>query len=114
MPAGRVSIRRVREILYLKHEGRPSDREIARSLRVARSTADLTLERVAAGGLRWPLPTPLRPIVCLRQCYMPTEALTGCAAQGGAPGKAGCRRRCARLIRPANGCSSTTPVRRLT
>jgi hypothetical protein len=34
-------------------------REIARSLSVARSTVALTLERVAAAGLRWPLPATL-------------------------------------------------------
>jgi hypothetical protein len=48
-------MRRVREVLRLKHECSPSDREIARSLSVARSTGALTLERVAAAGLRWPL-----------------------------------------------------------
>ena len=51
-------MRRIREILRLKHECRATDREIARSLSVARSTVALTLERVAAAGLRWPLPTP--------------------------------------------------------
>ena len=38
MPAERVSMRRVREILRLKHECGATDREIARSLSVARST----------------------------------------------------------------------------
>jgi DNA-binding NarL/FixJ family response regulator len=51
MPAERVSMRRVREILRLKHGG-ASDRQIARSLSLARSTAALTMERVAAAGLR--------------------------------------------------------------
>src|SRR5215472_9829431 len=50
MPAERVSMRRIREILRLKHECRATDREIARSLSVARSTVALTLERVAAAG----------------------------------------------------------------
>ena len=51
-------MRRVREILRLKHGG-ASDRQIARSLNIARSTVGLTLERVAAAGLRWPLPATL-------------------------------------------------------
>jgi hypothetical protein len=38
MPAERVSMRRVREILRLKHACGASDRAIARSLGVARST----------------------------------------------------------------------------
>jgi transposase len=59
MPAERVSMRRIREVLRLKHEGGASDRQIARSLSLARSTVALTLERVAAAGLRWPLPVTL-------------------------------------------------------
>ena len=38
MPAERVSMRRVGEILRLKHECGVTDREIARSLSVARIT----------------------------------------------------------------------------
>ena len=59
MPAERVSMRRVREILRLKHDGAPATgRSRARSS-LARSTVALTLERVAAAGLRWPLPATL-------------------------------------------------------
>jgi hypothetical protein len=59
MSAERVSMRRVREILCLKQECGANDREIARSLSVARSTVALTLERVAAAGLYWPLAATL-------------------------------------------------------
>jgi transposase len=59
MPAERVSMRRVREILRLKYETGASDRAIARSVGVARSTARLCLDRVAAAGLTWPLPEGL-------------------------------------------------------
>src|SRR3954452_1518906 len=59
MPAERVSMRRVREILRLKHACGASDRAIVRSLGVARSTVALTLERLAAAGLVWPLPETL-------------------------------------------------------
>ena len=52
MPAERVPMRRVREILRLKHECGATDRGIARSLGIARSTVGLTLERVAMAGLR--------------------------------------------------------------
>src|ERR1051325_9755970 len=58
MPAERVSMRGVREILRLKHGG-ASDRQIARSLSLARSTVGLTLQRAAAAGLCWPLPATL-------------------------------------------------------
>jgi transposase len=45
--------------LRLKHECSATDRAIARSPGVARSTVGLTLERVAAAGLGWPLPAML-------------------------------------------------------
>jgi transposase len=59
MPAERVSMRRVREILRLKYEVGTSDQAIARAIGVARSTARLCLDRVAAAGLTWPLPETL-------------------------------------------------------
>src|SRR5437763_2384770 len=59
MPAERVSMRRVRQVLRLKHECGASDRAIARSLSLARSTVGLTLESDAAAGLRWPSPATL-------------------------------------------------------
>ncbi len=52
-------MRRVREILRLKYEAGASDRAIARSVGVARSTARLCLDRVVAAGLTWPLPEGL-------------------------------------------------------
>src|SRR5436305_1262163 len=69
MPAERVSMRRVREILRLKHEGGASDRQIARSLSLARSTVAVILERVAAAGLRWPLPTTMTDRVLEAMLY---------------------------------------------
>ena len=59
MPAERVSMRRVREILRLKFECGASDRAIAVAVGVARSTVQLCLARVAAAGLTWPLPAAL-------------------------------------------------------
>src|ERR1700724_1436471 len=69
MPAERVSMRRIREILRLKHACGASDREIARSLSLARSTVALTLERAAASGLRWPLPATLSDRVLEAMLY---------------------------------------------
>jgi len=62
-------MRRVREILRLKHEAGATDRVIARSLGIARSTVGLTLERVAAAGLRWPLPATLTDRVLEAMLY---------------------------------------------
>ncbi len=61
-------MRRVREILRLKHGG-ASDRQIARSLNLARSTVGLTLERVVAAGLHWPLPPSLTDRVLEAMLY---------------------------------------------
>jgi len=62
-------MRRVREILRLKHECGATDRAIARSLSIARSTVALTLERVTATGLRWPLPATLTDRVLEAMLY---------------------------------------------
>src|ERR1044071_9650316 len=69
MPAERVSMRRVREVLRLKHECGASDRAIARSLSLARSTVGLTLERAAAAELGWPLPATLSDHVLEAMLY---------------------------------------------
>ena len=69
MPAERVSMRRIREILRLKYEGGATERAIARSIGVARSTVALTLERVATAQLGWPLPAGLSDAVLEAMLY---------------------------------------------
>jgi transposase len=59
MPAERVSMRRVREILRLKHEYGASDRAIAVAVGVARGTVRPCLTRAFSAGLIWPLPAGL-------------------------------------------------------
>src|SRR5262249_4500873 len=81
MPAERVSMRRIREILRLKHSG-ASDRQIARSLSLARSTVAVTLERAAAVAVHWPLPATLGDRVLEAMLY------AGHGAQQGARRKA--------------------------
>ena len=58
MPAERIAMRYVREVLRLKTAG-VSGNEIARRLNVASSTVRLTLQRLAAAGLHWPLPAEM-------------------------------------------------------
>lgn len=62
-------MRRIREILRLKYEGGATERAIARSLGVARSTVALTLERAAAAKLSWPLPLTLTDRVLEAMLY---------------------------------------------
>jgi transposase len=59
MPAERVPMRCVREILRLKHGCGATDRMIARSTGLARSTVSGYLDRATAAGLGWPLPPML-------------------------------------------------------
>ena len=62
-------MRRVREILRLKHECGATDRAIARSLGIARSTVAVTLDRLAAAELHWPLPASLSERVLEAMLY---------------------------------------------
>jgi transposase len=56
MPAKRLFMRQVREVLRLKWLCGLSDRQIARSLRISRPTVAQYLQRAMVAGLSWPLP----------------------------------------------------------
>jgi len=56
MPAERLPMRKIREILRLRWGCGLSARQIARSLGVARTTVAEYLRRAEAAGLSWPLP----------------------------------------------------------
>ena len=58
MPAERIAMRHVREVLRLRTAG-ISGNEIARRLNLAPSTVRLTLQRLATAELGWPLPAEL-------------------------------------------------------
>lgn len=58
MPGKRVSMRKIREVLRLKHDLGLAERQIAESCRVGKGTVGNYLRRAAA-GLRWPLPPGL-------------------------------------------------------
>ena len=55
----RLSMRKVKEILRLKWEQRLTNRAIARSCSIGRTTVGEYLHRAAAAGLTWPLPEEL-------------------------------------------------------
>ena len=59
MPAERVAMRQVREIIRLKFSARVPTREIARRLGIAASTVRGTLRRFESAGLNWPLPSDM-------------------------------------------------------
>jgi transposase len=58
MAAERLSMRKIKEVLRLQAAGQ-SQRVIARSVGVARSTVKEYLQRAEAAGLSWPLPEDL-------------------------------------------------------
>ncbi|MBM9614863.1 IS21 family transposase [Desulfobulbus rhabdoformis] len=59
MPGKRVSMRKIREVLRLKHDLRRSNREIGLSCGIGSSTVGDYLQRARNAGLRWPLPEEL-------------------------------------------------------
>jgi transposase len=59
MPAKRLLMRQVREVLRLKSACGLSERRIARSLRISRPTVAEYLRRLKAADLSWPLPEDL-------------------------------------------------------
>src|SRR5580693_5612610 len=68
MPAERIAMRQVRDVLRLNAAG-VSGNEIARRVGVAPSTVRLTLKRLAAAGLGWPLPAEMTDAVLEAQLF---------------------------------------------
>jgi transposase len=56
MPAERAPMRKVREVLRLKHALGVSERQIANTVGVSRSTVGEYLRRAAVIGITWPVP----------------------------------------------------------
>ena len=59
MPARRLLMRKIREILRLRHEQGLSHREIARACVIGAGTVSRYLQKTAERGLGWPLPAEL-------------------------------------------------------
>ena len=55
MPGKRISMRKIREILRLKHELKLSNRKIATSCGIGRSTVGDYILRARAAGITWPI-----------------------------------------------------------
>ena len=71
MPAERTPMRKIREILRLKWSAQLSNRAIATSCAIARSTVAECLERAATVGLSWPLPDGLDDTALEQRLYPP-------------------------------------------
>jgi transposase len=59
MPARRLSMRKIKEVLRLKWEQGISNRRIARACGISRPTVTEYLSRARDAGLSWPLPREL-------------------------------------------------------
>ena len=75
MPATRLSMRKIREVLRLQASG-ISNRQIAQSLHLSRPAVANYLRRAAAAGLRWPLPPELNDTAIEQQLFPPTPTKT--------------------------------------
>ena len=76
MPAQRLSMRKIREVLRLRWGQGLSKRKIARSCNVSRPTVDEYLRRAETAGLTWPLPVTLDDGELERRLFPPAPNLT--------------------------------------
>lgn len=75
MPAKRLSMRKIREILRLKYECNQSIRDISTSCSVGRSTVSDYVLRASAAGITWPLPDDMDD-TALEQMLFPSATGT--------------------------------------
>ena len=75
MPADRLAMHQIKDILRLRYEAGLSQREIARSLDLSVGVVSKYLQLATAAGIRWPLPDELNE-TALAQKLQPTSAPT--------------------------------------
>ena len=76
MPAERLSMRKVREVLRLKYACGASVRTIARSVGVGRTTVAEYLRRTAVIGITWPVPVEIDDAALERRLFTPAGSCT--------------------------------------
>ena len=76
MPAERLAMRHVRDVIRLKLAGMAT-REIARRVGAAPSTVRLTIHRLEAAGLTWPLPDDITDAVLEARLFASAGAGSG-------------------------------------
>ena len=75
MPAKRLSMRKIKEVLRLKWDKGLSNRQIAKACRIGRPTVAEYLRRAADAGLTWPLPSGLDEVALEQQLFPPPPSL---------------------------------------
>jgi hypothetical protein len=96
MPAQRLTMRRVRELLRLHYGIGASARAIARELGVSRSAAQDYLARATAAGLTWPLADEITNGCSRSGCSRRAAPSPGRAGGPSRTGRAGARDEAAR------------------
>lgn len=86
MPAKRLSMRKIREVLRLKWVQGLSNRQIAEACGIARPTVSEYLSRAAEAGLYWPLPVDLDEAALERQLFPPPPSQHGVRPVSAPPG----------------------------
>ena len=71
MPAERLPMRQVREVLRLKHVCGRSGHQIAAAIGVSRYTVAEYLRRAAVVGITWPVPPELDDAALERKLFTP-------------------------------------------
>ena len=82
MANARITMRKLQELLRLRFDGGLSERAVARSLNISRSTVHDYLLRFAASGLEWPIPAVLSPAEVERKLFPDMSVIR---AAGGIP-----------------------------
>jgi hypothetical protein len=75
MPAERLSMRQIREVLRLRFASKLSQRAIAKSLRLSQGAVSIYLTRARAAGIVWPLPDELDDAQLEALLYPPVPAI---------------------------------------
>ena len=75
MPAERLPMRQVREVLRLKHADSLSDRRIAASIGISRYTVAEYLRRASVVGITWPVPPELDDTALEARLFSPAFAV---------------------------------------
>src|ERR1700680_1501243 len=71
MPAERLSMRKIREVLRLKYACGASDRVIARSVGIGRTAIAEYIRRAAVIGITWPIPQEFDDTALERKLFAP-------------------------------------------
>jgi len=77
MSQERLSMRKIQEVLRLKWESRLAHRAIASSCGISPGTVSEYVQRAAAAGLSWPLPTELTEEALDERLFPPAAPATG-------------------------------------